>query len=240
MKHSFYDYDFLLLDMNGTFLVDFDNFDPDQDFAATYDGLGYTSLAAEVVQQSVRNAYEYLAERYADPRYYDCFPSVAQAVSQSARQRLSEQEVHELVDTFAVHEFGRLTDDHERALRHLASKFPLTVLSNLWAPKARWLSAFKRWGIASLFGACHFSSDGPNIKPSAILFQRALSDIGSRLGEGKTLYIGDSYRCDVLGAQGAGIDCVWLTGDDPSIPTPDQSVAQFRNLVDFAAALSSS
>ena len=214
-------YEHILLDMNGTFVFGFDRFGLDEDFGATYERRGHASLAREEAQARVRAAYDYMAVRYIDEAYYHRFPTVAEALRATSDGRvLAQAVVDELVDTFTQHELGYLPDTHREALYRLRENKPLSVLSNLWAPKDQWLDKFAEWGIADLFDHLHFSSDGAEMKPHPAFFERALSYIG--LSPKRVLYVGDSYRCDVMGARGVGMDVVWLSGgkeDDPGHAT---------------------
>ena len=206
-------YDHILLDMNGTFLFGFDRFGEDEDFAQTYKDLGFGCLGAEEVNRRVRKAYAYMAVRYLDEAHYDDFPSVEEALERSDAMPLSAENKAQLVHTFAMHELGHLPSVHAEALHSLAAQRPLHVLSNLWSPADIWLHAFQNWGLDRLFGIMLFSSEDRYIKPHAMVFQRVLDRIGANAD--RVLYIGDSYRCDVLGARNAGLDVVWLHGGKP-------------------------
>lgn len=231
------DYDHVLLDMNGTFLFDFDKFGPEQDFGSTYVSLGYRGLTPAEAQAHVRRAYDYLAVRYIDETYYDSFPSVTRALRASGGEQLTDQTIEELVDTFAVHEFGVLPQGHKEALTRLAQIRPVSVLSNLWAPKQRWLAAFEAWGIADLFDALHFSSDGASMKPHPTFFDQALRAIWAKNPTARVVHVGDSYRCDVAGALGAGIDAVWLS-EQREVGSREQGlVARFPDFISFVEAL---
>ena len=201
-------YDYVLLDMNGTFLFGFDRFGREEDFGATYARLGYTALEPAEAHERVRRAYDFLAVRYVDETYYDRFPSVAEAFAKTGRTPLGSEVSRELVATFAAHELGVLLEGHRAALHRLAARTRVGLLSNLWAPKEPWLAAFAEWGIDGVFAATTFSSDGPLIKPDARLFALALAEVG--VAPGRAVYVGDSWRCDVAGALGAGLDAVWL------------------------------
>lgn len=235
MKVDLGRYDHVMLDMNGTFLFDFDRFDESQNFGQTYIDAGYSNLTAAQAQQFVRRAYDYMVVRYVDEAYYHQFPSVKEAIIATAQEQLPEEILHELTDTFALHELGVLPDPHKQALDQLASKFPLSVLSNLWAPKHRWLKKMPSWGIHQHFSALHFSSDGDEMKPHAAFFNRALSDL--QLSPKQVLYVGDSYRCDVMGAVGAGIDVVWLAGDKPPVNLRPGHVATHADLPEFVSRI---
>ena len=228
-------YDHVALDMNGTFLFGYDRFGPGEDFGATYRRLGFSRLEPARAHRRVREAYDYLAPRYVDPAHYGDFPSVAAALAATGAQPLGDADVDELVATFTQHELGELPPAHAEAVAHLRTLRPLSLVSNLWAPKGPWLEALERWGIGAHLGVLTFSSDGPFIKPHPTLFARHLARLG--LPPKRVLYVGDSHRCDVAGARAAGMDAVLLDGE--AAPTTDLDpapVAIFADLCTFAAA----
>ena len=232
-------YDHLLLDMNGTFLFGFDRFGPGEDFGATYARAGYAALAPADAHRRVRAAYDYLAARYVDEAYYHRFPSVAEALRATGAHPVTAAAEAELVDTFALHELGYLPDAHAAALRALAGLRPISVLSNLWAPKPRWLARLGDYGVRGLFAHLLFSSDGAEMKPHPRLFARAVGAIGS--APQRILYVGDSYRCDVVGATGAGLDAVYLAGAErpaTRVPARPGLVAVYPDLPAFVADVS--
>ena len=208
-------YRHLLLDKNGTFVFDFDRFGEAEDFGATYSALGYARLDAPQAHARVRSAYRHLAERYVDENYYAEFPSVAGAlaatrVAGTDADAEAEAIERELVDTFAAHERGHVPDAHAAAIAWLAQRRSLAVVSNLWSPPDTWGALFDAPPLRGCFVARVFSSEGPQIKPHPAIFRRALDAAGAHAAE--TLFIGDSYRCDVAGARGVGMDVVWLHG----------------------------
>lgn len=231
-------YDHVLLDMNGTFLFEFDRFGPEQDFGKTYQQLGFKQLGAEVAHQHVRAAYDYMAVRYVDEAYYDKFPKVEEAVHATKIELLSDEVIDELVRTFTAHELGVLPKGHKEALHTLAELKPISILSNLWAPKQAWLEKFEHWGIHKLFTVAHFSSDGYHMKPHPTFFEKALNDIYRHQPNARILYVGDSFRCDIMGALGSGIDSIWLSEGKQAQKVQGQPVEIFDNLVNFVAACS--
>ena len=235
MKIDLGKYDHIMLDMNGTFLMDFDRFDESQNFGETYVKTGYSNLSEEDSNECVRKAYEYMAVRYVDEAYYHRFPSVQHSINATSAEELRPEVVEELTDTFALHELGVLPETHKRALDLLADKYPLSVLSNLWAPKTRWLAKLPSWGINQHFKALHFSSDGDEMKPHPAFFKRALTDL--ELAPKQVLYVGDSYRCDVMGAIKAEVDVVWLAGNKPDVPHQKGHIATCIDLPDFASRM---
>ncbi len=233
MKFDLDYYDHLLLDMNGTFVFDFDQFGPEQDFGATYQRLEYRSLAPKDAHRRVRAAHDYLSVRYTDEAYYASFPSVTTAFLETSPEVLSAETIDELVATFTAHELGVLPAGYKVALKNLSARKPLSVLSNLWSSKDRWLEQFAQWGISNYFHSLYFSSDGPEIKPHPAFFNRALQPIRQGNPAARVLYVGDSYRCDVLGAVAAGIDVVWLSTEDSIRRREGQPVAKFADLLEF-------
>ncbi len=228
-------YRHVLLDMNGTFVFDYDRFGADADFGATYRELGYTHLSAAEAHTLVRDAYDHMIVRYVDPAYYHAFPSVAAAVRATAVRVLSEGLIAELVDTFAHHELGYLPAPHARAIEQLAIMRPVSVLSNLWAPPALWHELLARDGFRQNFRHLLFSSEGAPIKPHADFFGRAVRELGSPAAD--ILYVGDSYRCDVMGALGVGMDVVWLQGDQALVEPHRAGVFVAADLVAWVAGL---
>ena len=237
MRFDLNRYDHLLLDMNGTFVLEFDRFGSEQDFGATYQRLGYRSLAPNEAHQRVRAAHNYMAVRYTDEAYYANFPSVTEAFLETSPEVLSTETIAELVATFTAHELGVLPPGYKVALKNLSARKPLSVLSNLWSPKDRWLKQFAQWGILGYFHSLYFSSDGPEIKPHPAFFNRALQPIRQGNPATRVLYVGDSHRCDVLGAVAAGIDVVWLSTEDSIRSTQGQPVAKFADLLEFEEAV---
>ena len=74
--------------------------------------------------------------------------------------------------------------------------------------KEPWLSEFARAGVLSLFATTVFSSDSRSVKPSRKLFEDALSVI--QVPRPEVVFVGDSLRCDIGGAAGAGLSSIWI------------------------------
>jgi FMN phosphatase YigB (HAD superfamily) len=108
----------------------------------------------------------------------------------------------------ARHELGRVPDEYAAAVRRLAATHRLGVVTNVWSRKGPWVAELRRAGLLDLFAAVVFSSDGPHVKPSPVLFGRALASVG--VPAAAAVFVGDSLRCDVGGAAAAGLDSVWI------------------------------
>ena len=96
-------YRVLLIDLHSTFMFGGDRFGPEQDFAATYASFGGHALSPAEVGLHVRAAHALMNARYADPRFEDDFPSVADALEAVAPD-LAADERDRLERTFARHE----------------------------------------------------------------------------------------------------------------------------------------
>ena len=199
-------FDSLLLDMNDTVMFGHDRF---------YRRLG-GSLPEELATRLIANVYSTLALKYPNPRYFEHFPSIQDALQEIAPSGvLDEVELQLLVDTFAHFECGRVPPEYAQALDKLAKTHKLGLVADIWAPRAAWISEFSRAGILHLFDVISFSSDDGIVKPSARPFLKVLATIGS--SKERTLMIGDSIRRDIGGAAAAGIQSVLVGGAcDPS------------------------
>src|SRR6266568_2807309 len=94
-------YRVLLLDMNGTFMIDEDRFAAHEDFYRTYLDVGGGSLSAAEVTHYIRACYEGMSRNYADPACYDGFPSLAEGLKRYANPPKAEAVLLERV--FALH-----------------------------------------------------------------------------------------------------------------------------------------
>lgn len=218
----------LLLDMNSTFMFGEDNFSVDEDYSIIYKKMG-GNLSRQIVNKIIRSAYSYLDDRYPDLNYQHNFPSLAEAIVYVTEFELSEQELANLINTFACHEIGYIPVEYIDALYELHEKFKLAVVIDIWAPKIYWLDLFKKLGIYNLFSASSFSSDHGMVKPSPKPFELVINKLNVTKTE--SLVIGDSVRRDLGGAQSAGIDCVLVGAKDLN------ALASYENLLEFCEAV---
>ncbi len=73
----------------------------------------------------------------------------------------------------------------------------------------------RRLGVIDYFDALIDPGDVHAYKPMAAPFKEAMRRLGSTAEE--TLYIGDEYYADVVGAKGVGIDVVWVNSRRQSL-----------------------
>jgi len=88
-------------------------------------------------------------------------------------------------------------------LQRLAERFRLAVISNSDGGIER---ALKRCGIAHFFESITDSGSIGIEKPAREIFERALEGMSARAEE--SLYVGDVYSVDYVGATNAGMDAV--------------------------------
>ncbi len=224
----------VLLDMNGTFMFGGDRFGPEQDFAATYHALGGRRLGARVVQDGVRACFETLGVIYDDAARCDSFPAVLDTLRDLPTTcNLPENELQLLERVIAEHELGTVSDTYALALKRLAATHRLGVIANIISRKGPWLNEFARAGVLNLFATTVFSSDSCSIKPSRKLFEQALRAIEAPRSE--VVFVGDSLRCDIGGAVGAGLASIWIDrlgrGRQPSDPEPILVVRDLLELI---------
>lgn len=224
----------VLLDMNGTIMFGGDRFGPDQDYAATYRTLGGSQLAAEVVQATITACYETLEQIYNDPARCDSLPQVLDTLrTLPPAHRLDDRELKLLEGVIAQHERGQVPDPYAVSLRNLARSHPLGLVANILSRKELWLQEFQRAGVLDLFAVTVFSSDGSSMKPSRKLFDHAVTALPVPRSE--MVFVGDSLRCDIAGAAGAGLATVWIdrvgSGLRAGDPQPDFVVRDLLELI---------
>ena len=207
----------VLLDLNGTFMFGHDRLGPDEDFHATYRGLGGRRLGAEVVRAAVSGCCAHLDRLYRDDARRDSFPSVADALRQLPGTRdLPSVDRALLERVIAEHEVGRVPSEYAEVLQRLARTHRLGLLSNVWSRSDPYVAELRRSGVLDLFAAVVFSSDGASIKPSRVIFDRAVAAL--RVERSEVVVVGDSLRCDVGGAAGAGLAAVWIDPEGHGLP----------------------
>lgn len=203
-------YDALLFDAQLTLLFEVDRFDEGEDFFATYSAKGGRRLSPEEVERFIRDCLDFLLPRYKDPAFFDAFPSLWETF-EACRPgwELPTEEWRILHHTFAEHERGFMPPDVVETLGLLAKTHRLGLVSNIWAEKAAWEEEFKRKGVMELFETLTFSSDYASIKPSPVLFHKALAAMNP--APERALFIGDNPAYDVAGAHAAGMHAALVT-----------------------------
>ncbi len=219
----------LLLDMNGTFVFDHDRFGPDEDYFTTYQRAGGRSLDRANVLTIVNVAFDALWRAYCSPECVDDFPTVAEVLLQCGG--IEQYDLSILEAVFALHELGSVPPAHEEFLRDIARSHDVGIVSNLWSPPARWLSAFRDSGLLALFKTVVFSSEGRSIKPSRLLFDRALSAFPL---DSSVLVVGDSLERDIIPAKALGLSTAWIAPLGSAAPAADVVIESLPDLANVA------
>jgi putative hydrolase of the HAD superfamily len=96
----------------------------------------------------------------------------------------------------------------------------LGIISNGNGPEQR--SKLEHTGIAARFEAVHISTECGQPKPAAEIFHRAcrVADVGVQ----DTVYVGDLYEIDAVGARKAGLLGVWLDRNQSRRPDHESPV----------------
>ncbi|MBT4661302.1 MAG: HAD family hydrolase [Candidatus Marinimicrobia bacterium] len=221
----------LLIDMNSTFMFGEDRFGEDEDFSEYYRSIG-GALPDLVVNEVIRNSYDYLDEKYPKEAYRHTFPSLEFAIEASSGLNISKAEKDKIIKTFSFHEHGEIPPEYVSALKSLKEKYKLALVIDIWAPKAMWVKTFKSLGIWNLFSAHSFSSDHGMVKPSPKPFEMVVDELG--VAKEKCLVIGDSIRRDLGGSQAALLDCILVGG-----AKSDLAVGLYSSLLEFQESVQS-
>lgn len=211
-----------------------DNFGPHVDYYSTYSNLGGEELASRDVCQIINNLYDHLLAIGRDPANYDHFGTVRTYLEQIPdSEGLPDVELKILEQVFAHHEVGTIPASHAKIIGKLKSKHSLGVVSNIWSHRALFVKELKRAGIYDLFDTIVWSSDHGCIKPSPILFRKALAQFPVETAE--VLFVGDNLKRDVGGAKAMGMSTVWINDGEVNLsaedPQPDLIIPDLGNLL---------
>ncbi len=221
----------LLLDMNGTFMFGHDRFGPDEDYFATYVRLGGRDLDRAGVTRIVNVTMEELWRAYQAPEQIDDFPSVGEALHRYG-SGIQHADLSILETVIAVHELGSVPPEHDQFLRDMARTHSLGIVSNLWSLPDLWVSSFQKSGLLAILKSLVFSSQGRSIKPSSLLFDKALAAFfpGS-----STLFVGDSLKRDIIPAKKLGLSTAWIAPRGSAAQAADVIVESLPELKQVAA-----
>lgn len=121
---------------------------------------------------------------------------------------------HRIGDEFLrlTNRYFRLMPDADKVVRYLASKYPLTIVSNGF--KEVQYYKFEHSGLSDCLTHTLVSDEIGINKPQPEIFRIALERNGVKADE--AIMIGDSYSSDIAGAKAAGIDQIWLHDGETS------------------------
>jgi HAD superfamily hydrolase (TIGR01662 family) len=224
----------LLLDMGNTFMFEGDRFGPNEDYFGTYRNLGGCRLSADSVLDVIGKLFDHMLAAYEAPENYETFGAAGHYLrTMPVSASLPTSELMLLERVVAEHEIGRIPPSHVDALKELRRSHRLGVISNVFSEPEVFEREFARVGISDLFDVVVWSSAHGCIKPSPRLFRMALKQMN--VDAGRAVYVGDSWKRDVVGAQAVGIKTVWIVNRDWPIPAngphPDLIISDLRELL---------
>ncbi|MFQ5693021.1 MAG: HAD family hydrolase [Nitrospinota bacterium] len=139
----------------------------------------------------------------------DRFRRVLEALRLPGSESLSDDFVESLVARHMEALLGcaHLPDDHPAILEALGRDYRLALLSNFdYAPAAR--KMLDDMGLRDYFLKIAISDELGWRKPHPRVFQALVEELGVEPAE--SLYVGDTFEIDVVGAKAAGLDAAWV------------------------------
>jgi HAD superfamily hydrolase (TIGR01549 family) len=130
----------------------------------------------------------------------------------------------EVVDARAV----SWRDGAEAALDYVRERYTVGLVTN--GGQQTQTAKLNRLGITDAFETTVFCDPAAGIdpKPAATPFEVALSELG--VSPAETLYVGNSFAADVVGARDVGLDVVWIPDDGAAEPPEKSSVEPTHRL----------
>jgi HAD superfamily hydrolase (TIGR01549 family) len=121
--------------------------------------------------------------------------------------------------------------DAAQVIETLSEKYTLTMITNGAGDLQR--EKIKRLSFKDHFKDIIVSGDLGHHKPSKAIFDEITKRTNTEPSE--TAYIGNSYRKDILGAQAAGWQTVWLNRENEETegPQPDWTIKELRELLEL-------
>lgn len=104
--------------------------------------------------------------------------------------------------------------------------FHLALVSNMLLPGRLLRAKLQQAGALELFDQVVVSSDVGFIKPHQGIFDHALAQSG--LSAGETVFVGDTYQQDIVGAKRAGMRTIWLNQRRERRAAPERAAADYE------------
>ena len=155
--------------------------------------------------------------------------------SESERKAGLEQLAHEIGEEFLrlTNKYFSVLPDADLVIRYLASKYPLTIVSNGF--KEVQYYKFEHSGLQDCLTYTIISEEVGINKPQPEIFRIALERNGVTADE--AIMIGDSYSSDIAGAKAAGIDQIWLRKEGTKESENEEATYIVSKLTDIMTIL---
>jgi HAD superfamily hydrolase (TIGR01509 family) len=159
----------------------------------------------------------------------------------SIARRMGQRLSHEQADELAWQWYEPLSEQAtlDPGTRELLGKWSrdglgLGIVSNTFVPAVVLDRHLEQHGLLEMFPVRIYSCDVGHRKPHRKIFRQALRE--ANLEADKTLFVGDSLRADIDGANRAGLIPVWKSPTDES-PGKSQPAHVIRELADLENVL---
>jgi len=130
-----------------------------------------------------------------------------------------------------------LMDDVKETLEFLSSDFKLGVISDTGITPGRVLrKVLEKHGILKYFHTTVFSNEIGYLKPSNVMFETALKNLGIK--PENAIHLGDLLQTDIKGAKDAGMKAIWISYDKIPLDiyseiriTPDYTISNIKEMI---------
>lgn len=227
-------FDVLLLDMGDTFMFNVDRFDVEDSIYTSYLHFGGNGISSKKVHQILLDVFhELIADGKIPENYENPFHLSGYLKRHPLAAPLPQNELDILAKVFAEHEIGTISDPYPGILKQLSASHRLGIISDIWSPSDRFYRELEELGIRGLFEVIVFSSDIGIIKPSSKIFLKAIEALDTDIS--KVVYIGDSYRRDVIGAKKVGMSVILINKGKQMDPItsiqPDLTISDLQDVL---------
>ena len=159
------------------------------------------------------------------------------AIGVFKRLNLSEQLKDEYVEWFCK-EVSKSLSENRKWLATLHGNYKLGVISNNFGNTRGWCDEYQ---LSPLFDVIIDSTVFGIAKPDPKIFEAALSELA--VAPAEAIYVGDSYKADMVGAKNVGMWTAWMVGnqtkDCPDISVVDVQLSHLHELSDFLSTAKS-
>lgn len=147
------------------------------------------------------------------------------------RLNLSDESMEKYVEWFCKGAEENLTQNRVW-LQTLYSKYKLGVISNNFGNTAGWCDDYE---LTPLLDVIIDSTVLGISKPEPGIFEAALSEL--KVSPNESIYIGDSYKFDMVGAKRVGMWTAWMVGNQAKecldLSVVDVQLSHLHELTDF-------
>ncbi len=214
MENILNQFEIVLLDMGDTFMFGCDRFD-NKDEIKCYLDKNKLSNNLDRISDNIKYIYYEMLDISRDENNFEKFIRVDEFINtDKILKNLSKKEKDIIEDLFAYLEMGQITEKYRNIIRRLSKTYRLGLISNVWSDSKYFINYFKSINVMKYFELTIFSSDYRIIKPSTKLFELAFNYFQNE--KKKYVYIGNSYKRDVLGSKNSGICSILINNGKQS------------------------